>query len=191
MNFKNFSWAQFSKLRNAINGVGEFRYDTMCSQNSIPSYTVPQKFFWKQRVWNRVHPASWRELGSYLIEEWQNPIQSSFFNLSITSPTSQLILQPFRRFTYVTPHSPTLLLLHLQFILQPFFCVSYITSSSLNSPGEPTMETYFHAEILQNIILALIQTSTKISLSFQNSKIKILHKAEVQTQGLQLYVLVL
>ena len=31
----------------------------------------------------------------------------------VTSPTSQLILQPFRRFTYVTSHSPTLPLLHL------------------------------------------------------------------------------
>ena len=40
--------------------------------------------------------------------------QSSFSNLSATSPTSQLILQPFRRFTYVTAHSPTLLLLHLR-----------------------------------------------------------------------------
>ena len=38
----------------------------------------------------------------------------SFSNLSISSPTSQLILQPFRRFTYVTTHSPTLLLLHLR-----------------------------------------------------------------------------
>ena len=28
MNFKKFSRAQFSKLRNEINGVGEFRYDT-------------------------------------------------------------------------------------------------------------------------------------------------------------------
>ena len=38
----------------------------------------------------------------------------SFSNLSVTSPTSQLILQPFRRFTYVTGHSPTLPLLHLR-----------------------------------------------------------------------------
>ena len=35
---------------------------------------------------------------------------SSFW---FSKPTSQLILQPFRRFTYVTTHSPTLLLLHL------------------------------------------------------------------------------
>ena len=39
---------------------------------------------------------------------------SSLSNLSVTSPTSQLILQPFRRFTYVTAHSPTLPLLHLR-----------------------------------------------------------------------------
>ena len=73
---------------------------------------------------------------------------------SVTSPTSQLILQPLRCFTYVTVHSPTLPLLHLrhssfsnlpvaspmsQFILQPFFRFSYVTSSSLNSPGEPSM----------------------------------------------------
>ena len=35
-------------------------------------------------------------------------------NLSVTSPTSQHILQPFHRFTYVTAHSPTLPLLHLR-----------------------------------------------------------------------------
>ena len=38
---------------------------------------------------------------------------SSFSNIFVTSSTSQLILQPFRRFTYVTAHSPTLPLLHL------------------------------------------------------------------------------
>ena len=39
---------------------------------------------------------------------------SSFSKISDTSPTSQLILQPFLRFTYVTTHSPTLPLLHLR-----------------------------------------------------------------------------
>ena len=38
----------------------------------------------------------------------------SFSNLSVTSPTPQLIFQPFCRFTYVTAHSPTLPLLHLR-----------------------------------------------------------------------------
>ena len=64
------------------------------------------------------------------------------------------ILQPFRHFTYVTAHSPTLPSLYLrqssfskpsvawptsQFVLQPFFRFSYVTSSSLNSPGESPM----------------------------------------------------
>ena len=88
---------------------------------------------------------------------------SSFSNPSFASPTSQalhlvhmaeLTLQPFRHFTYVKTHSPTLQSLHLrhssfskpsvasptsQFILQPFFRFSYVTSSSLNSPGEAPM----------------------------------------------------
>ena len=44
---------------------------------------------------------------------WYNKL-CSFSNLSVTSPTSQLILKPFRRFTYVTANSPTLPLLHLR-----------------------------------------------------------------------------
>ena len=33
---------------------------------------------------------------------------------TVTSPTSQLILQPFHRFIYVTVHPPTLPLLHIR-----------------------------------------------------------------------------
>ena len=39
---------------------------------------------------------------------------NSFSNPSVALPTSQLILQPFRCFTYVTAHSPTLLSLPLR-----------------------------------------------------------------------------
>ena len=61
----------------------------------------------------------------------------------------------FTHFTYVTTHSPTLPSLYLrhtsfsnpsvasptsQFILQPFFRFSYVTRSSLNTPGEPPMQ---------------------------------------------------
>ena len=70
-----------------------------------------------------------------------------------------LILQPFRHFTYVTTHSPTLSSLFLrhssfsnpsaasptsQFILQPLFRLSYVTSSSLNSPGEVILQPFRH-----------------------------------------------
>ena len=62
--------------------------------------------------------------------------------------------QAFRHFTYVRARSATLPTLYLrhnsfsnlyiasptsQLILQPFFRFSYVTSSSLTSPGEPTM----------------------------------------------------
>ena len=108
---------------------------------------------------------------------------SSFSNPSVASPTSQLILQPFflgaelilqpfRHFTYVTAHSPTLPSLYLrhssfsnhsvasptsQLILQPFFRFSYVTSSS---PGEPPM-LLINKKIQKN-------TQTHISLTFFN-----------------------
>ena len=55
---------------------------------------------------------------------------NSFSNPSVALPTLQLILQPFRCFTYVTVHSPTLLSLLL------------CHKSSLNSPGEPPMISF-------------------------------------------------
>ena len=79
---------------------------------------------------------------------------NSLSNPSVTSPTSQLTLQPFRHVTYVTTHSPTLPSRHLrhnslsnpsvtsptsQLILQPFFRFSHVTGFSLTSPGEPPM----------------------------------------------------
>ena len=78
----------------------------------------------------------------------------SLSNLSVTSLTSQPILQPFRRFTYVAAHSETLPSLHLrrssfsnpsvasptsQLLLQPFRRFSYVTGSSFTSSGEPPM----------------------------------------------------
>ena len=65
--------------------------------------------------------------------------------------------EAFRHFTYVTEHSLTLPSLYLhhssfsnpslasptsQLILQPFFRFSYVTGSSLTSPGEPPMVRY-------------------------------------------------
>ena len=73
----------------------------------------------------------------------------SFPNLSVTSPTSQLILHPFRRFTYITTHSPTLPSLYLHnssfsnssvasptslLILHPFCRFTYVTARSPTLP---------------------------------------------------------
>ena len=51
---------------------------------------------------------------------------NSFSNPSVALPTSQLILQRFRRFTYVTAHSPTLPSIHLRH--------SSFTNPSIASP---------------------------------------------------------
>ena len=75
---------------------------------------------------------------------------------------AELILQPFRHFTNVTAHYPTLPSLYLrhnsffnssvasptsQFILQTFFRFSYVTGSSLTSPGEPPIPIYVSYKI--------------------------------------------
>ena len=63
----------------------------------------------------------WRRWSDGKVGEWARSPTFPF-----TSPTSQLILQPFRRFTYVTAYSPTLPLLHL--------CHSSFSVSSFFSP---------------------------------------------------------
>ena len=58
----------------------------------------------------------------------------------ITHVGAELILLPFRRFTYVSSFSnPSFASRKPQLILQPFFRFSYVTGSSLTSPGEPPM----------------------------------------------------
>ena len=71
--------------------------------------------------------------------------QNSLSNPSVALPTSQFILQPLRRFTYVTGHSLTLLSLYVRHssfsnpsvvsptskpIFQPFSCLTYVTAHS-------------------------------------------------------------
>ena len=75
---------------------------------------------------------------------------SSFSNPSVALPISQLILQPFYRFTYITTHSPTLPSLYLrhnsfsnpsvvlptsQLILQAFRHFTYVTAHSPTLPS--------------------------------------------------------
>ena len=54
-------------------------------------------------------------------------VTERFLN-ELCSPTSQLILQPFRRFTYITAHSPTLLFLHVRH--SSFFNPSFASPTS-------------------------------------------------------------
>ena len=112
-----------------------------------------------------------------------------FSNLTITSPTSQLIRRPFRRFTYVTAHypnfrcftyvtahSPSLPSLHLrhssfskpsvslptsQLILQTFRCFTYFT---VHSPTLPSL--YLRHSSFSNPSVAL-RTSQLILQPFR------------------------
>ena len=80
---------------------------------------------------------------SYLIVSAYSPTipslhlrHSSFFNPSLALPTSQLILQPFRCFTYVTTYSPTLPLLHLRhWAHSPTFPSLYLCHNSFSNPS--------------------------------------------------------
>ena len=107
---------------------------------------------------------------------------SSDMTITMSSAHSQ----PFRHFTYVTTHSPTLPSLYLghssfsnpsvasptsQFILQPFFPFFYVTSSSLNSPGEPPMLYHNYKQTMQWIIIILMTIEPETLISFVN-KIK-------------------
>ena len=90
--------------------------------------------------------------------------QSSHTHTHTHTHRAELILQPFRHFTYVIAHSPTLLSLYLrlrsfsnpsvasptsQLILQPFRHFSYVTSSSLNSFSNPSVALPTSQLILQ------------------------------------------
>ena len=103
----------------------------------------------------------------------------SFSNLSVTSRTSQLILQPFRGFTYVTTHSRTLPWLYLrhssfsnlsvalrmsQLILQPFRCFTYVIA---HSPTLPSL--YIHHSSFSNPSVASLTSQLIIQPLFPSS----------------------
>ena len=69
----------------------------------------------------------------YTVEKSENE-QNSFSKLSVTSPASQLILQTFHCFTYITAHSPSLPLLHL--------CHSSYSNPSFASPTSQALHLH-------------------------------------------------
>ena len=84
---------------------------------------------------------------------------SSFSNPSVALPTSQLILQPFRHFTYVTDHSTALPLLHLRHRQ-----LTYVTA---HSPTLPPL--YIHHSSLSNPSVASPTSQFMLQLFFRFS----------------------
>ena len=111
---------------------------------------------WAVKATEGLESALRRRWSDGKVGEWANSpifpslhLRHSSSNPSVVLPTSDLILQPFRCFTYFTVHSPTLPSLYLRHssfsnpsVASPTtqFCFSYVTSSSLTSLGEPPMQ---------------------------------------------------
>ena len=72
----------------------------------------------------------------------------SFSKLSVTSPTSQHILQHFRHFTYVTAHSPTGPLLHQRHSLFSNPSFASPTSQALHLRHLASRPCYEYSSIL-------------------------------------------
>ena len=72
-----------------------------------------------------------RGMGGSPIDVGEGGGGASFSNPYIASPTSQLNLQPFRRFTYIIAHSTTLPLLHLRH--------RHLTYVTAHSPTRPPL----------------------------------------------------
>ena len=87
----------------------------------------------------------------------------SFSNLPVTSPTSQLILQPFRCFTYVTAHSPTLPLLHLR-------------HSSFSNPSfaSPTSQALYLIHLAS--LPWCLNTNSEYKITLCSLTVKLLHE---------------
>ena len=101
----------------------------------------------------------------------------SFSNLFVTSPTSQLILHPFPRFTYVTAHSPTLPLLHLRY--------SSFSNSSFASPTSQTL----HLIHLASSPCYNPQLRNNHLINFFHSLISLQKEEEVKDEAIPKYII--
>ena len=126
-----------------LQAFSHFTYVTAHSDSpSFASLHLRHSSFWFSKP---AHSPSFQSLHLRHSSFW-------FSKLSVTAPTSQLILQPFPRFTYVTTHYPTLPLLHLRH--SSFSNPSFVTGFSLMSPGEPPMD--FRISDLVKTLIELI-----------------------------------
>ena len=96
---------------------------------------------------------------------------TSFSKLSVISPTPQLILQPFRRFTYATAHSPTPSFASptSQLCSSPTFSSLDLRHSSFSNPSvaSPTSQL-----IPQTLLLLPLRHSSAHSPTFSSLHIR-------------------
>ena len=95
----------------------------------------------------------WRRWSDGKLGEWA----SSFSNPSVGLPTSQLILQPFRCFTYVTAHFPTLLSFLLRHRL--FTYVTWLAAHVFWWCSRATEEQIWHENVLSSLPASSLRAS--------------------------------
>ena len=101
----------------------------------------------------------------------------SFSKLSVTSPTSQLILQPFRCFSCVTAHSPTLLSLLLHHRL-----FTYVTWRAAHAFTRSTLQlTYTYS--IADYKPPFIHRSKSYEYDEQHSRSGYILNADIRTQN--------
>ena len=72
---------------------------------------------------------------------------------SFALPTSQLIVQPFRRFTYVTTHSPTLPSFTYVTAHSPTPLLLHLRHSSFSNPSVVSLTSQAHSPTLLSLLL--------------------------------------
>ena len=118
-----------------------YRYIGILTVNVVTFFRSPGIFQSQDSFPSTFHPRLWETSSGVVAVGVFAAEARSFSNLPVTSPTSQLILQPFCCFTYVTAHSPILLLLHLHHssFSNPFFASPTSQALHLMSPRELPM----------------------------------------------------
>ena len=87
---------------------------------------------------------------------------SSFSNISVTSSTSQLSLQPFRRFTYVTAHSSILPL--MSWAHSPKFPSLHLRHNSFSNPSVALPTSHLILQFLHCFTYVIVHSPTLLSL---------------------------
>ena len=129
---------------------GHLRDSTNMKDNTYQAHSHPSKAnmeWWRPNdILQRAHSRTFPSL---------HLCHNSFYNPSVPLPTSQLILQPFRCFIYVTVHSSTSSISNLsitsptsQLIPQPFRRFPYVIAHSLTLPLLHLRHSSFSNELI-------------------------------------------
>ena len=107
------------------------------------------------------------QFGEEIVISWTHIewVTAHIPTLPVASPTSQLIIQTFRRFTYVTVHSPTLPLLYLghSSFSNPSRRFNYVTVHSPTLPSLHLRHSSFNPSVASPTLQFILQPILRFS----------------------------